>query len=367
MSKRLAPSTITLRDVAVLAGVSMGTASQALNNRPHVALETRTRVLEAAQSLGYTPVRAATFVHQALSVVGMIVKHDAGEPFAVNPFYSYIQAGIEQECQRNQLSLMVANIEVDRRSRPVSWPPMMLDRHIDGILIVGAFVEDTIHQIRQHSDMPIVLVDGYAAGNLFDSVIIDNANGAYVAVRYLIERGHSRIGLVGTAPDAYPSLRERRTGYIRALKRSGIRKPYFADFSVARNGQTRENGYDATRELLNRAPEITALLASNDQVAVGALNAVRDMGREVPGDVSIIGFDDQDISHQVSPALTTVRVHKTWLGQMAVETLRRRAEQPDRPITTLAVSTELVIRASVRPLERSLANRPGTSALTTPL
>ncbi|MCC7208275.1 MAG: LacI family DNA-binding transcriptional regulator [Anaerolineae bacterium] len=362
----MTPSTITLRDVAALAGVSMGTASQALNNRPHVALETRARVLEAAQSLGYRPPRA-TLGHHTLSVVGMIVKHDVGEPFVVNPFYSYIQAGIEQECQRSQLSLMVANIEVDRRNRPVSWPPMMLDRRIDGVLIVGAFVEDTIHQIRQHSDIPIVLVDGYAEGNLFDSVVIDNVNGAYAAVRYLIERGHTRIALVGTAPDSYPGLHERRTGYIRALKRSGIRKPYFADFDVTRNGLTRENGYDAARELLGRAPEITALLASNDQVAVGALNAVRDLGRAVPGDVSIIGFDDQDVSHQVSPALTTVRVHKTWMGKLAVEMLRRRAEQPDRPITTLAVSTELVIRASVRSMENRLASRPGAAALTTPL
>jgi DNA-binding LacI/PurR family transcriptional regulator len=87
----------------------------------------------------------------------------------------------------------------------------------------------------------------------------------------------------------------------------------------------------------------------------------------VPGDVSIIGFDDQEVAHQVSPALTTVRVHKTWMGQMAVEMLRRRAEQSDRPITTLSVSTELVIRASVRPLEHSLSGRPGTSALTTTL
>ncbi len=345
MSRRLTPSTITLRDVAALAGVSMGTASQALNNRPHVALETRTRVQQAAQSLGYTPLRAAP-AHQALSVVGMIVKHDAGEPFAVNPFYSYIQAGIEQECQRSQLSLMVANIEVDRRNRPVSWPPMMLDRRIDGVLIVGAFVEDTIHQIRQHSDIPIVLVDGYAEGNLFDSVVIDNVNGAYTAVRYLIDRGHTRIALVGTAPDSYPSLRGRRSGYIRALKRAGIRRPYFADFEVTRNGLTRENGYDAARALLGRAPEVTALLASNDQVAVGALNAVRDLGRAVPGDVSIIGFDDISMASQVYPPLTTIRQPMAAMGEAALEMLvtvlqRRTVLNPRRELPT-----ELIIRQS---------------------
>jgi LacI family transcriptional regulator len=293
----------------------------------------------------------------------MLMKHDIGEPFMVNPFYSYIQAGIEQECQHRHLSLMVANVEVDRRNRPLMWPPMMLDRRIDGVFVVGAFVEDTINQIRQHADLPIVLVDGYAAGNQFDSVLIDNVSGAYMAVSYLIQNGHTRIAMVGTAPDAYPSIRERRKGYTRALKRHGISRPYFADFDFKESMLSREAGYDATRALLHREPGLTAIFASNDQVAIGALNAVHDSGRTVPGDISIIGFDDQDITHQISPALTTVRVHKAWMGSLAVQLLCDRAEHPDRPVVIALVSTELVVRASVRSLNQGAAAMRGASAM----
>ncbi|MBX3082248.1 MAG: LacI family DNA-binding transcriptional regulator [Anaerolineae bacterium] len=338
----------TLRDVARLAGVSLGTASQALNKRNNVAPETRAKVLEAAAALGYQHQTRVTVSNpQPLSVIGMILKQDGVMPMAANPFYSYVLSGVERECQRMNLSLMFASVEVDELNCPVSFPPMLLDQKVDGILVVGTFIEDTILEISQRVDMPIVLIDAYAPGKSFDSVIADNLNGAYAAVEYLIKQGHRNIGLIGSLPDAYPSIRERRKGYLRALKYHGIETSYIEDGQL-----NRIPAYDATCRLLRRAPEVTAIFACNDECAIGVMNAAREMGREIPSDLSVVGFDDIDLAQEVTPALTTVHVDKVLMGVLAVRHLRDRAESLNRPALTTALSTQLIVRDSVLPPKR---------------
>jgi len=338
----------TLRDVAKLAGVSLGTASNALNNRGNVSDEARTRVTEAAAALGYRmQVRMATSARPNLSVIGAIGKMDKGETMTINPFYSYVLAGIERECQRHNLSLMLANISVDRMNRPVNLPPMLLDHQVDGVLMVGTFLEDTIHLIGRKFDKPVVLVDAYAPGGRFDSVITDNITGAYMAVKYLIKQGHKKIGLVGSTNEAYPSIRERRKGYLRALKHHRISEAFIQDSEL-----TRDSAYEATCTLIQRVPKITAIFACNDEVALGVLTAARQMGRDVPNDLSVIGFDDIDLATQVSPALTTMRVDKMLMGTMAVRYLKDRAESPDRSSLTTLISTTLVVRDTVRALPK---------------
>jgi len=338
----------TLRTLARRAGVSLGTASNVINNRHNVSPQTRARVLEAASELGYPILtQHLTSGCAELSVIGTIGKLNYGESLPVNPFYSYTLAGIERECQRHQLSLMYANIEVDKLNRPISLPPMLLDNQVDGVLIVGAFLQDTIHLIGERVNKPVVLVDSYAPGSRFDSVVIDNINGAYAAVRYLIEQGHTRIGLIGSIPDAYPSIHERREGYLRALRDSSI-TPYYIEDSPL----NREGAYTATCALLQRAPEVTAIFACNDEVAVGVINAARDVGRTVPEGLSVIGFDNIDLAEQITPRLTTVHVEKMLLGTLAVRHLKDRAENPDRPALTTTVSTRIVVRDSVRALIR---------------
>lgn len=339
----------TLRDVAKLAGVSLGTASNALNNRGNVSDEARARVVEAAAALGYRmQVRAAAPpTRPSLSVLGAIGKIERGETMTINPFYSYVLAGIERECQRYNLSLMLANISVDKLSRPVNLPPMLLDNQVDGVLMVGTFLEDTIHQIGRKFEKPVVLVDAYAPGSRFDSVVTDNITGAYMAVKYLIKQGHQRIGLIGSLQDAYPSIRERRKGYLRALKHHRIPDVYIEDSEL-----NRDSAYDATCALLQRSPEITAIFACNDEVAVGVLNAARQIGRSVPHDLSVIGFDDIDLATQITPALTTMRVDKILMGRLAVRHLKDRAETPDRTALTTLISAALIPRETVAPPPR---------------
>ena len=339
-------SSVTLRDVARLACVSIGTASQALNNRRQVAPGTRARVLDAARTLGY-PIRDHRFAPDRLKVIGLLTKHDLGLPVEINPFYSHIQAGVESECRRRQISLMYANIEVDPSNHPVVWPPMISEQQIDGLVLAGTFIEDTIDLFSARVDIPIVLVDSYAPKLPFDSVVIDNASGAVTAVEYLIDQGHTHIGLVGSNEESPPSICERREGYHRALRAHGIEHTY-----IQQSGLSKESGYEAAGQLLARAPEVTAVFVCNDLAAVGAISAARDMGLSVPGDLSVIGFDNIALAQEITPALTTVHVHKTWLGAISVRRLAERASMPQQPKVTITVTTELIVRESVRRLER---------------
>jgi LacI family transcriptional regulator len=335
---------VTLRDVAKLANVSVGTASQALNNRPQVAPETRARVVDAARVLGY-PIKETTINSTELKVIGLLTKHDVDLPVEINPFYSHIQAGVESECRRRQISLMYANIEVDASNHPVMWPTMISDQHVDGLILAGTFIEETVDLFQRRIDVPIVLVDSYAPNLPFDSVVIDNTPAAVTAVEYLIAQGHRKIGLIGWNDESPPSIQERKAGYCRALDMHGIQEVLIEPSAI----KVREEGYKALRRLLERRPDVTAVFACNDLVALGVFSAAREMNLDVPSDLSVMGFDNIDLAREITPALTTVHVHKTWLGAISVRQLIERASMPEQPKLTITLSTELLVRESVRP------------------
>ena len=341
---------VRLQDVADLAGVSIGTASQALNNRPNVADETRVRVVEAARTLGYPIKHRPEQVASGLEVIGMLTKHDFGYPPSINPFYSVVQAGVEDECRKQGLSLMYANVEVDGSNHPVVWPAMLSEARIDGLLLVGTFIENTVDTLRRRLDMPIVLIDAYAPNLPYDSVLIDNETGTCSAVEHLIQLGHRHIGLIGTNPASPPSVLERRVSFSRLMGRHGLSDAYIEDSEI-----TLPSGNTSLRSLLQRAPEVTAVLACADLVAVGALNAARNLGLTVPQDLSIVGFDNIDLAGVVTPALTTVHVHKTWMGILGVRQLIARSLNPEQPKTTMLLTTNLIVRDSAgRPERRAV-------------
>lgn len=340
---------ITLQDVAKLAGVSVGTASQALNNNPKVTEETRSRVLDAARTLGYVLKERREHAVQrmpTISVIGVLCKHDVGEPALANPFYSHIISGIETECRKLGIGLMVSSIEVNPENRPVEWPAMLDNQMVNGLIFLGTQLEAAAYAAKQKLNLPTILVDSYAPSLPFDSILTDNVQGVELALNHLLSLGHRRIALLGSQESCPPSILERRKTYMRVMGEHGL----FDARYVANSKLSRAEVYREALVLLKQHPEITALFACNDDTAAGAMAAAQELGLNVPHDVSVVGFDNIALAGELSPPLTTIHVHKNWMGILGVRLLLERAAHPEKPKSTTLVSTQLVIRESTAPL-----------------
>ena len=330
-------------DIARQSGVSASTVSLVINNKPGVSQETRLRVLEVAEELFY-PIKStsASAVITRLSTVGMVVKTDPDSPPQANPFYSKVILGIEDVCRRNGINLLFATLPVDEDNCPVEVPQLLYNESVDGLLMVGTFVDEIVTSFPDRGALPIILVDGYSNTQSYDVVISDNFKAAYQAVTYLIEKGHQHIGMLGSNVNCYPSLRERRNGYLRAMKENNLSQTYIADFNI-----NRSKGYDEAITLLQNYPHITALFCVNDDVGSHAIRAVKTLGKRVPADVSIISYDDTYIALNTQPTLTTMHVDTNAMGRAAVHLLALRIENPESARMSLIIHASLVERESV--------------------
>ena len=214
---------VKFADIARQSGVSVPTVSLVLNNKPGVSEDTRKRVLAVAEQLGYPLKSAATQKNsKPLTTIGMVVKIDPDLPSQANPFYSKVILGIEDACRRNGINLLFTALPVDENNRALEIPQILNNGFVDGLLLVGTFLDETFTLVTSRRPIPIVLVDGYSKTESFDSVVSDNFRAAYQAVKYLIDKGHHYIGLVGSDDNCFPSLKDRRNGYLRALKENEI-------------------------------------------------------------------------------------------------------------------------------------------------
>jgi LacI family transcriptional regulator len=292
--------------------------------------------------LGYRRRLNASSTPRSLRQVGVIVKARPGDQPHSNQFYAPVLAGIEATCRRQHINLLYAAVPVDQDNHPQELPRMLLEDDLDGLLLVGAFVDTTIARLVQRRATPTVLVDAYAAENDYDSIVSDNFRGAHQAVTYLIQAGHRQIGVVGSMPGAYPSIAERRRGYLQALQDHGIGVHYFANSHLHP-----ADAAAAAADLLRAHPEITALFCCNDTTAISVIHAAQALGRRLPQDLSVIGFDDIDLAAHVLPPLTTMQIDKVSMGRLAVQQLANRAEAPHCGCVTVVLRPTLIERQSV--------------------
>lgn len=344
---------VTIHDIARQSGVSVATVSLALNNRPGVSQETRARIVAVAAELGY-PIKGSTTPTNGteLATIGMLVKTDPDISPQANPFYSKVMVGIEDACRRHGINLLFATLPVDEHNHALEVPAMLHNNLVDGLLMVGMCVGESIAVLATRRDVPIVLVDGYDEEERFDQVVTDNFRAAYQAVAHLIERGHRRIGLAGGGDTCYPSIRDRRNGYARALKEHGIAETFSADFNI-----NRTHGFAETRALLAAHPEITALFCVNDDAGSAAVRAAQALGRRVPEDLSIIGFDDTYIATNTNPGLTTLHVDTLAMGRAAVQLLSLRMTYPESSRLSFLIHPWLVERGTVGPAPEPVDER----------
>ena len=317
---------------------------------PGIPSETRRSVLEAAKELGY---RLSSGAPYRLSSLALIVKADADLPPNINPFYSHVMAGVENSCWQKKITLLYASLPVDDENCAVEIPHLLREQDVDGYLIVGALINGALEECLKDKDTPVILVDSYDPARRYDSVLSANFCGAYQAVRHLIRMGHQSIGCVGGSEIAYPSIRERRQGYLRALADHGLKAPYLAGTKTLKSSES----YSAVLEMLTRYPEVSAIFGCNDELSFSVFRAAQALGRKIPGDLSVIGFDNVETARHVTPGLTTMHVDKVSMGRLAVRALAERLEAPEMERITISIHPRLVERESAAPVNRTEGER----------
>jgi LacI family transcriptional regulator len=351
--RRVGHRRATLADVAEAVGLSPAAVSLALRGKAGVSEATRSRVVEAARTLGYRPLSGISRQHQKPMTIGLVINAFADPPEA-NRFYAPVMAGIEESCRAHRMDLMFATMPVDQHYYPIEVPRIVTDRTCDGLIVVGAHLSQATAEILEAAP-PAVLVDAYSEDDAFDSVATDNVGGARTAVEHLVTRGHREIAVLGTEPQAFPSILQRRRGYEQVMLEASfaprfIDTPYWPPEAAAVAGV----------QYLKAHSEVTAVFCANDAVAVALLQACRREGISVPDQVSVVGFDDIDLAGFVSPALTTMAVDKVGMGRIAVTLLAHRLEQANECVTQTFVRPQLVERQSVRRL--GTLPEPGAAA-----
>jgi LacI family transcriptional regulator len=305
----------SIGDVAKRAGVSLGTASRAINGNPAVSPQLRDRVLAAAAELDYRPnVLARALRSSRTHSLGLIV------PDVTNPFFGELAKHVEQVAAGMGYTVMLANSNDDPKAE-AEYIKVLVARQVDGLLIVPS--EET-RQLPPEGKVPLVVVDRPISG--YPLVASDHRAGAIAAVQHLVSLGHRRIGCIA-GPRHLSVARERYEGY-RSVAASLYRENGFdfaADTIVTRFDY--DCGYDAALKLLARSDRPSAIFASSDQQAIGALRAAADLDLKVPDDVSITGFDAISLAKLVTPRLTTVAQPIAAIADIAVRTVLRLRQE----------------------------------------
>jgi len=341
---------VTMKDIAQESGVSLSTVSLVLNDKPGLPQETRMRVLTVARELGYEfrTVPPMMMKPTVLKTIGMLVKRAQGDsaPPSANVFFSHVIHGIEAGCRQENISLLYGTLPVDENNNSLEIPLLIDDPRIDGLMMVGNYIDEKLNTAIKQRGIPVVLAEAYCCSGEYDTIGIDNSEGAYNAVKYLIGLGHRHIAFLGSFPDSRISFRYRRQAYAQALKDHGIEQAYYGDCPHNNRGAI----IAATRTLLTENPQITAIFGCNDEVAMIGMHSVAAMGKRVPDDVSFIGFDNNANAEYSIPPLTTMNVDKVSIGRLAVQLLITRAENPDQGFISMILHSKLVERKSVRDL-----------------
>jgi LacI family transcriptional regulator len=342
---------VTIKDVARLAGVSVATVSRVLNSSAPVNADTRARVLEVAKELHFAPNGAArTLSSRRAGALGVVLPDLYGE------FFSELLRGIDQESQRAGHSLLVSSSHHDAHG--VAAAVRAMRGRVDGLLVMAPEVSAAALEAALPDGLPMVLLNPTPGAGI-DSITVDNAGGARLVVQHLVALGHRRIAFI-TGPTHNADAQARLRGYRAAMRAAGLPVD---DAPVERGDFTEESGWRAAHAIVGQAGDRpTALFAANDASAVGALAALREAGVSVPDEMSVVGFDDIPIARYATPPLTTVRVAIDVLGARAATLLLRAltgpARRPRRGARREIVPAELVVRLSSGPPPLALNSRP---------
>ena len=332
-----------MKQIADMAGVSLGTVSHVLNDSARVREPLRRRVLEAVESLGYQPSQLARGLRRdKTNMFGMVI------PDVTNPFFPAVVRGVEDIAFSNGYRLVLCNTDNDHAKELAHLNDLRTYLPSGLIVIPSSFSDLTVQAERyRKSGTAVVCLDRLPKRWNGDSVTFANEEGAYIATRHLVQMGHRRLAAIA-GPLHLTNAKQRIDGFRRALAEAKltIAPEYIQETTFDRSG-----GHTKARLILKMLPRPTAIFAGNDMIALGVIQAIREMGLHCPQDLSVVGFDDLDFAELISPSLSSVSQSGYQLGATAARILLDRMAGDNGPPKQLVLDTQLKIRESVAPPE----------------
>ncbi|MEB3102938.1 catabolite control protein A [Ferviditalea candida] len=332
--------TVTIYDVAREAGVSMATVSRVVNNNPNVKPQTRKKVFEAIERLGYRPNAVARgLASKKTTTVGVVI------PDISNPIFSEVARGIEDIANMYHYNIILCNAD-KKKEKEIRVINTLLEKQVDGLLFMGGAITDEHIQAFKTATVPVVLCATTDESGTIPSVDIDHQAAAFDAVNLLIQYGHRSIGMIsGTLQD--PSNGNARyLGYKQALDKAGI--PFNENY-VRIGNYKYESGIEVTKYFLELPNRPTAIFVANDEMAIGTVHAIQDAGLKVPDDISVISVDNIRMASMVRPQLTTVAQPMYDIGAVSMRLLTKLMNKESVDRSKVVLPHEVIIRESVAP------------------
>ncbi len=331
---------LNIKDIAQRAAVSTATVSRALNGGSRVKPQTAAKIWSLVKRLGYHPSSPARALASGKSrMLGLIISDIA------NPFFPELVKSFQTSSINAGYEVLIANTDYRPEQMAVSVR-RMIERQVDGVAIMTSEIEPHLIDELSRRRLPIVFLDVGKLRPLISNISVDYTKGIREAVQHVVALGHERIGFI-SGPLTLKSARTRRSAFLKCITECGIKEN--ARIVIAGNHQV-SGGYHAMTSMLSLATPATAVLSSNDLTAIGALHAVNLRGLRVPDDISLVGFDNIELSECTQPSLTTIRLSRVELGQRAFQALARNIEERSTDGVEIRVETALVVRNSTGPV-----------------
>ncbi len=326
----------TIHDVARIAGVGIGTVSRVLNEHPSVRPGTREKVLAAIAQLRFKPNPIArSMISKRTGSIGVVV------PFFTRPFHVEVLRGVQNALFHAQKELVIYNVENDTQ-RDAYFSELPMHRKVDGLLIISLIPSDAFAQGFREVGLPTVLVDAYSP--YLTSLVVNNVEGSYQAVKSLLDKGHTRIGFINGIIEGnfkFNQANDRLIGYHRALGEANV---LFEPTLIVESEWNCHAGRTAALHLLTQTPRPTAIFASSDMQAIGVLEAARSLHIEVPRELAVIGFDGIEVSELLD--VSTVQQPMQRMGEMGIVRLFEQIANPQLEPELIRLSTTLIERGT---------------------
>jgi len=324
----------TIYDVANEAGVSISTVSKVLNNTGSIAEKTRKRVRETMRELNYQPSVVAS-VKKRIQTIGLLI------PNIANPFMAEIARGIENHVKKYGFSLMICSTDNDLKNE-IEYISILKQKYVDGVIIATGLKENKAIKELLKAEIPVTLLSRDVSSLAVDAVLVDDFLGGYQATEHLISLGHEKIAII-TEDINFPTIQARVEGYKKALEEAGLE---YDENLVFSNNTSVDEGNQSTRELLTSTSPPTAIFASTEFLAIGAIQGARELAVKVPEELSIIGFDNTVLSTICDPPLTTIAQPIQEMSEKVVELLVAEIENSKETKQRVVLSPRLVVRKS---------------------